>query len=298
MKETILAVTAVFFGLIGLAQANSLDSLKRITMIQNSYPFPTPDGNSLVFHSNRTGNNEIYLHNISTGEVVQLTSHPDNDRTPSVSPDGRYVAFVSTRDGNYDVFIMDSDGENQVNLTRDKASKDIHPYWSPDGKWIIFNSTNKGSDYDLFIMRPDGTERKKLRRKEGEATHAQFSPDGLQVAFRKFFKTSEEKVNSDIVILDIQSYEETRVTMHKGADGHPVWSPDGMTLVFTSNRDGENEYDVSLYSYDLASKKIECITSHPSDQEDMTPVFTEDGSLYFSRWGFDGTVDIFKMTVN
>ncbi|MGE0590510.1 MAG: DPP IV N-terminal domain-containing protein [Cyclobacteriaceae bacterium] len=295
-RKVELLLAACFVLLItASAQTADTDSLVRITMIQNSYAVPTPDGKSLVFHSNRSGNNDIYLQDIQTGRAVQLTSHPENDRTPSVSPDGKKIAFVSTRDGNYDVFVMSIDGKHQVNLTRDKDSKDIHPYWSPDGHSIIFNSTNKGDDYDIYTMRADGKDRQKVRIEVGEATHAQFSPDGKKIAFRKFFKAADNSISSDIVIMDVNTKYELRVTT-KDTNVHPVWSVDGRYLIFTSNRDGAAEYDVSLYRYDIASKQITRVTHHSAEFEDMTPAFSPDGKqIYFSRWGFDGTIDLFAI---
>lgn len=275
---------------------NDKNTLTKITNSQNAYPFPYSDGKSIIFQSNRLGNTDIYSKNLETGKLKQLTNNSADDRTPSISPDGKYVAFVSTRDGNYDVFIMNIDGSNLINITQDPESKDIHPYWSPDGTKIIFNSTMKGTDYDIYIMNIDGSNRIKIRTNIGEATHAQYSPDGNKIVFRKFFKIGAI-LNSEIVIMDMKSKKEERITRNKGFDNHPIWSKNGNRIFFTSNRDGKSEYDVSVYEYTLMGKKIKRLTYHPSNQEDMTPIYDPiRNSIFFSRWLSKDTVDIFELS--
>ncbi|AWX45751.1 Protein TolB [Flagellimonas maritima] len=300
MKKTIILLQLILlsgftksFGQLG----KDLNQPKKITNIKNAYPFPTRDGKNLVFHSNRLGNNDIYIKNLETGKLKQLTKNEANDRTPSISPDGKHIAFVSTRDGNYDVFIMDLDGSNQTNLTQDSLSKDIHPYWSPDGKQIIYNSTMKGQNYNIYTMKINGTDRVKIRKNNGEATHAQYSPDGSKIAFRRFFGEGENS-NSEIVIMDIGSGKEQRIAKSLGFDNHPTWSKNGHKVFFTSNRDGENKYDVSIYEYSLLDKKIRRLTFHPSSQEDMTPIYNPHGnSIFYSRWLRKDSIDIFELSL-
>lgn len=266
MKHFILSILVLsgsyHHGLLGQIPGDLQNTL---TEYQDSYPFISEDGSQLVFHSNRTGNNEIYLYHVDSGKLQQLTFDISNDRTPSLSPDKSSIAFVSTREGNYDIFVMGADGSNPVNLTKDVASKDIHPYWTPNGQQIIFNSTNKGANYDLFLMNKDGTDRKKLRSSNGEATHGQVSPSGEKVVFRQFFRDSGAS-NSEIVILDLATFEETRITDHVGFDNYPFWSGTGQHILFSSSRNGIDRSQMSIYAYEVVSEQLTSVISSDKDR--------------------------------
>lgn len=95
-----------------------------------SEPAWSHDGQSLAFISSHGGDNDIYILDLPTGEVRNLTNNPASDRDPSWSPDGQQIAFVSDRDGNNEIYIINVDGSQATNLTRDPGN-DIRPDWSP-----------------------------------------------------------------------------------------------------------------------------------------------------------------------
>lgn len=71
----------------------------------------SPDGGSLAYMSNHTGNWEIYLVNTSGG-FVQITDDLASDGLPAWSPDGVHLAFVSNRDGSWGLYIVNRNGED------------------------------------------------------------------------------------------------------------------------------------------------------------------------------------------
>jgi tetratricopeptide (TPR) repeat protein len=72
-------------------------------------PAWSPDGQRLAFASHeRSGNWEIYLLDVSGGEVTALSPHPANDGQPAWSPDGRRLAFVSDREGSWAILLLDT----------------------------------------------------------------------------------------------------------------------------------------------------------------------------------------------
>lgn len=50
---------------------------------------------SIVFHSDRAGNREIYAMNPDGEDPVRLTNDPASDYYPDISSNGRYVAYSS-----------------------------------------------------------------------------------------------------------------------------------------------------------------------------------------------------------
>jgi len=61
------------------------------------------------------------------GVLAGCTGRGEAEPTPT--PGGR-IAFASNRDGNDEIYVMDADGSNQTNLTKNSAG-DFYPSWSP-----------------------------------------------------------------------------------------------------------------------------------------------------------------------
>jgi tetratricopeptide (TPR) repeat protein len=70
-----------------------------------------PDGGSLIYMANHTGNWEVFRVNTDR-TFAQLTDDPASDGLPVWSPDGSKIAFVSDRSGEWGVYLMESSGEN------------------------------------------------------------------------------------------------------------------------------------------------------------------------------------------
>ena len=84
----------------------------------------------IAFISERDGNLEIYLLDLDTDALTNLTNHPADDNYPTWSPDDSRIAFTTNRDGNSEIYVMDRDGTNPRNLTNHPA-RDFWPAWSP-----------------------------------------------------------------------------------------------------------------------------------------------------------------------
>lgn len=94
------------------------------------YPAWSTDGARLAFASAATGDYDIYLLELNSGVVTNLTQNPAHDTQPTWSPDDAHLAFVSRREGNDEIYIIDADGANPRNLTQNPA-RDTAPNWSP-----------------------------------------------------------------------------------------------------------------------------------------------------------------------
>jgi TolB protein len=87
----------------------------------------SPDGRSLLLFAGPAGDKNIFLFDIVSGHVRQLTNG-GNNAAPVFSPDGRWVAFNSQRTGNAEIFIMKPDGSDVRQLTFD-PEPDWQPRW-------------------------------------------------------------------------------------------------------------------------------------------------------------------------
>jgi len=99
-------------------------------MLDNA-PAWSPDGSKIAFVSARDGNQEIYMMNVDSTGLKNISNHPADDADPSWSPDGLKIVFTSNRDGEYyQIFIMNIDGSDVIQITSDYGNK-FSPAWRP-----------------------------------------------------------------------------------------------------------------------------------------------------------------------
>lgn len=79
----------------------------------------SPDGRFVVYawRAPTQWKYDIYIVEVATGRIFQLTSGRGSNESPSWSPDGRHIAFQSDRTGNKQIFIMNADGKNLRQVT-------------------------------------------------------------------------------------------------------------------------------------------------------------------------------------
>lgn len=150
-----------------------------------SNPQVSPDGRELLFSWNEGvfGNDyEIFVMDLKTGALTQLTDNEANEYTAVWSPDGSKIAFNSSRNDNqFDVYIMDASGRNQQKVA-DLNPHDYYAEWTPDGQWVAFFS---GPDFDHFDAYKANIETGEVvRLTEGMGTgKVSFCPDGSCLIF-------------------------------------------------------------------------------------------------------------------
>ena len=97
----------------------------------------SPDGTRVAFFSDRAGNNDIYVRNLSARYVAQITTSPYSDTDPTWGPDSQALTFVSTRSGATEFWTLNLIGmtpgpTRPVQITFDRQQKS-HPSWAPLG---------------------------------------------------------------------------------------------------------------------------------------------------------------------
>src|SRR5215831_2230004 len=99
-----------------------------------------PDGQTIVFTSDRNGSGDLFRVNPDGSGLMQLTSDASYEDQAAFSPDGKKLVFVSTRGSGYsNLWTLDISTRRATALTSGPGG-DYRPAWSPDGKWIAFSS--------------------------------------------------------------------------------------------------------------------------------------------------------------
>lgn len=188
----------------------------------------SPNGSSLAFASNATGDFELYLIDDVFGNSppTQLTNNQFQDRSPAWSPDGNYIAFDSDREspGEFEVFVLPlrgAEGEDVCQMT-DASRSSFAPSWSPDGSRIAFISNRQGGDNDLYVMNSDGSGAVLITENDSDADDRDpsWSWDGEWVA------VSSTRLGSPVLNLWLVHpvrREWVRLTESVGEGRYPSW---------------------------------------------------------------------------
>jgi len=210
----------------------------------NVSPAWTPDGDRLLFVSNREGARDVYTVRVTSGGMPagkpsRLTTGL-NAHSISLSADGRRLAYSAyTSHANVWAIPIPTDGPVSVDratqVTMGNQTVESMTL-SPDGRWLYFDSDRSGNA-DIYRMPLGGGEPQQLTTSPADDFSPNVSPDGRWVAFHSLrFGTR------DIFVMSAEGGEAQRVTDDPGEEGLPIWSPDGRSLSYqltgTDTRDG------------------------------------------------------------
>ena len=269
------------------------------------------DGKWLAFASNRLENAELYLMDLTTRTLQQLTHTDELDEyMPAFSPDGKSIAFVSerTRGGmmlpsvqasgsdprTATIYLMDVDGRNQRPLI-DIEGAQRAPVFSPDGQQIAFESrtdevpspAENNDTLEIHVIHIDGTNKKQLTHNDVDDGHPTWAPNGKQIVFTGM-------VDDIYQLFSVNAKGGTvkQLTFENASHYHPTFSPDGKRILYVSN--AHNRYTLWTMNVDGTNKTQ--LTNHigahfePSLSRDgKTLVFSSDRSDHMRIYLMDLT---------
>jgi Tol biopolymer transport system component/imidazolonepropionase-like amidohydrolase len=203
----------------------------------------SPDGREVVF--DLLG--DLYVIPIEGGEARSLTSGFAWDMQPRYSPDGRFVAFTSDRAGGDNVWVMNRDGSDPQQVSKESYRLLNSPAWTPDSEFIgarkHFTSTRSLGAGEIWLYHRTGgdglqmTERPDQQKDVGEPA---FSPDGKYLYYSRdatsgstfqYDKDSNAGIYS-IFRFDRETGETKRFLGGPGGAIRPTPSPDGRYMAY------------------------------------------------------------------
>lgn len=235
----------------------------------------------ILFDSNRDGDQELYVFNLSDAGVTRLTNSPGEDIQPAWSPDGSQLAFTSARSGNNEIYVVNSDGSGLVNVT-DNPADDSEPVWSPDGSSIAFTSDRDGNK-EIYVIGADGSAPTNLTGNAASDSQPFWFPGGILF-------TSDRDGNAEIYAVEEDGSNPENLTNNGAQDSAPAMRPDGGRILFVSNRDGNTE----IYAMESDGGNPQNLTEDPAG--DGQPAYSPDGNWILFVTNRDGNLEIYAMT--
>ncbi|MEM6308391.1 MAG: Tol-Pal system protein TolB, partial [Pseudomonadota bacterium] len=105
-------------------------------------PSFSPDGAQIVFESDRSGTQQLYIMSVTGGPAQRISFGDGRYGTPVWSPRGDLIAFTKQTKGRFGIGVMKTDGTEERLLSA--SFLDEGPTWSPNGRVIMFTRETQG----------------------------------------------------------------------------------------------------------------------------------------------------------
>jgi eukaryotic-like serine/threonine-protein kinase len=192
-------------------------------------PAYSPDGERLVFSSNRAGNLDLWEIVPKTGVIRRITDDAAEDWDPAFAPDGSLL-WSSNRSGAFEIWSADADGGNARQVSRDGVDAE-NPTATADG-WVHYSSRHVGK-VGLWRVRINGEDAAQFFR--GQVNVPDTSPDGRYVAYASIIDSTLKVVRVDNGTIALATPVGPRAGFSprlQGVIGRPRWMPDGRAIAF------------------------------------------------------------------
>lgn len=248
-------------------------------------------GNVVAFDSNRTGNDEIYLLDVTRHLTINLTQHPAPDRNPTWSPSGRYIAFESVRlvpgfGMRSSIYMLDLEDWRTAWRVMPPFVRGVAPAWSPNGDFLAISGSLQGMpNNDIFVVNArNGTLLRITDTPERYEYSPSWSPDGRMLAYGAYDPNTVSPAavyvipfNQTTIQFTAQTTNDPILVSDNFGAGDPSWTPDGKVMMI----------------YDLTAERV-FVTEPEADAPDIPLAIPDIQMIEEPRMSYDGGWIVFS----
>lgn len=284
-----------------------LTGVRRLNQDAAAYHDPawSPDGRYLAYAranvaggQEQTSTFEIYVLDLQTKKIRQLTQNHREDRRPSWSPDGTQIAFDSAEETfpwPTQIWVMNADGTEARQVSQCPLSCE-EPVWSPEGQKILLSTTPaKEETGQLHVLDFATGEIKQLTTAFGSALNGAWSSDGRRIAYTEADLSSPILGWSRIVVVDANGQNARQLPSVGTYDEDPTWSPNGHYLAFVSRSvSGRQVKPDKIFIFDLETQQTFPLLESESVLSLAQPAWSPDRQyIAFVYGNLSATTDLY-----
>jgi Tol biopolymer transport system component len=210
-----------------------------------------PARNGLILFAADTGTGyQLFTVTAGCADLHQITQVDGDALSPDWSPDGSKIVFELDTRNVCLIELMNADGTDMVNLTRQPRVCEDQPSFTPDGDQIVFERDDPATHVDgIWEMDLSGRHRHLITPGSGNGvTDPNVSPDGTTLSF---IDHNGKDVGQGVYTTTMDGSDFTEVLAYKKDVAiKQDWAPDGANIVATIHAD-------------LADKRANVVTVHP-----------------------------------
>lgn len=196
-----------------------------------------------------TARGELFTVPAEKGDVRNLSNTPGAKEIGATwSPDNKWLAYISDESGAEELYLIDANGKNKTQITKDSKNIIVALEWSPDSKMIAYSDTSNALNYinvDTKAVTNVDTPKRTI------PADFRWSPDSGWIVYSK----TEENLFTSIYLYNLEKKSLHKVTKEIFNSYSPIFDPSGKYLFFISQRDfnptvGNFEFSYIYYNMD------------------------------------------------
>ena len=168
---------------------------------RDRYQVYSPDGRYLAYVSDETGDQEVWLYEVATGERRRVSEHESEKSQPIWSDDSSQLAYTAANR----IFLADAAGGRSREIAFNASRGFSLAAFSPDGQWLVYTRSDDDQDSDVYVFNIQDREEYNVTQNPFSDRGGLITPDGTTLVFTStrdggtthLFKVSLRRLTED-----------------------------------------------------------------------------------------------------